>query len=168
MSQVDITDYDQLLDEVDLLRNQLATISLAMHGANDGLWDWNLETDEVYYSPRWLSMLGYEDSELAQTLDTWKRLVHIDDQDRVLNLVDEYLKGKTDCFEVEMRMHHKDGHDVFILSRAVSVCRESDKKPVRLVGTHFDITQRKKAEAFDQKNADILKMIARGRPASEI
>ena len=64
----------------DLSENE-ERFSLAMRGANDGLWDWNLETDEVYYSPRWINMLGYEENELGATIDTWKELVHPDDHD---------------------------------------------------------------------------------------
>ena len=142
--------------------------SLAMRGANDGLWDWNLETDVVYYSPRWKNMLGYETNEIDNNLNTWERLVHPDDRDIILEKVQEYVKGKTDSFEAEMRMKHKDGHEVFVLSRAFAVNRKSDGKAVRLVGTHVDITDRKQAELFDEKNAEILEMIATGKPASSI
>ncbi|NEZ61362.1 EAL domain-containing protein [Leptolyngbyaceae cyanobacterium CCMR0082] len=142
--------------------------SLAMHGANDGLWDWNLETNEVYYSPRWKNMLGYQNDELTNDLNAWQNLVHPDDKDRVLTMVQDYLVGKVDSFDVEMRMQHKAGHEIFVLSRAFLVHRSSDGKAVRLVGTHVDITTRKKTEVFDDKNAEILEMIATGKPASEI
>ncbi|MBE9032505.1 EAL domain-containing protein [filamentous cyanobacterium LEGE 11480] len=142
--------------------------SLAMRGANDGLWDWNLETNEVYYSPRWKHMLGYANDELTDDLSTWQNLVHPDDQAAVLKLVQDYLVGKVHAFDVEMRMQHKAGHTVFVLSRAFLVHRDSDGKAVRLVGTHVDITARKQAEAFDDKNTEILEMIATGKPASEI
>ena len=142
--------------------------SLAMRGANDGLWDWNLETNEVYYSPRWKSMLGYENDELIDDLNTWETLVHPDDKVRIIKTVRDYIVGQADSFDVEMRMQHKAGHEVFVLSRAFLVHRESDRKAIRLVGTHVDITARKKAEAFDDKNAEILEMIATGQPASSI
>jgi|CXWL01.1.fsa_nt_gi diguanylate cyclase (GGDEF)-like protein/PAS domain S-box-containing protein len=176
----------QLLEEIQRLHTELAAVnlmtekrttalyiseerfSLAMRGANDGLWDWNLETDEVYYSPRWKSMLGYGENELDNDLNTWANLVHPDDKDIVLEKVQKYLVGEADSFEVEMRMRHKDGHEVYVLSRAFLVIRESDGKPVRLVGTHVDISERKTAEVFDSKNAEILEMIAIGRPASNI
>ncbi len=176
----------QLLEEIQRLHTELAAVnlmtekrttelyiseerfSLAMRGANDGLWDWNLETDEVYYSPRWKSMLGYGEKELDNDLNTWANLVHPDDKDRVLEKVQKYLVGRADSFDVEMRMRHKDGHEVFVLSRAFLVIRESDGKPTRLVGTHVDMTERKTAEVFDRKNAEILEMIAIGRPASDI
>lgn len=176
----------QLLEEIQRLHTELAAVnlmteerttalyiseerfSLAMRGANDGLWDWNLESDEVYYSPRWKSMLGYGENELDNDLNTWANLVHPDDKDRVLEKVQDYLVGQADSFEVEMRMHHKKGHEVYVLSRAFLVIRESDGKPARLVGTHVDITERKLAEVFDNKNAEILEMIAIGRSASDI
>ena len=139
-----------------------------MQGANDGLWDWNLDTDEVYYSPRWKSMLGYEPDELEHTFSVWASLVHRDDKADVLAQVWDYIFGESDSFEVEMRMRHKQGHDVFVLSRAFLVHHPTESRAVRLVGTHVDITARKKAEIFSTKNAEILEMIASGRPASDI
>ena len=150
------------------LRQSEERFSLAMRGANDGLWDWNLETDEVYYSPRWKSMLGYGDDELTNDLSTWKNLVHPEDQEMVLKMVQEYLTSAIKSFEVEMRMQHKQGHEVFVLSRAFLVHRDSDRKAIRLVGTHVDITAIKKAEEFDNKQAKIMEMIATGKPASKI
>ena len=158
------------------LRRSEERLSLAMRGANYGLWDWNLQTDEVYYSPRWMSMLGYEEGELDNTLETWASLVHPDDKGSVLEQVEAYSSGKADSFEVEMRMSHKDGHEIFVLSRAFLVTASpddatdnaTDGKPIRLVGTHVDITERKKAESFDERSAEILEMIAIGRPASQI
>ena len=80
----------------------------------------------------------------------------------------DYFDGRKDSFEVEMRMRHKDGHEVFVLSRAFLVTRALDNKPLRLIGTHVDITERKKAETFDNQYAEILEMIAIGRPAPDI
>ncbi|MFO1289869.1 MAG: EAL domain-containing protein [Nitrosomonas sp.] len=185
MSKIQQTN-SELLEEIQRLRAELAAVkwmtekraqelymseerfSLAMRGANDGLWDWNLETDEIYYSPRWKSMLGYEAHQFANNLDTWASLVHPDDKAIALAKTQEYLAGRTSSLEIEMRMRHKAGHDVFVLSRGFLVRRDSDGKPIRLVGTHVDITERKKSEAFNNQHAEILEMIAVGRPASEI
>ena len=142
--------------------------SLAMRGADDGLWDWDLEANEVYYSPRWKSMLGYGEDELDHKLSTWETLVHPDDKEGVLEKIQDYISGNTDSFEVEMRMSHKNGRIIFVLSRAFLVTRESDNKPIRLVGTHIDITERKKSETFNDKNAQVLEMIAIGRTAPEV
>ncbi|MCW8327377.1 EAL domain-containing protein [Photobacterium sp. SDRW27] len=176
----------QLLDEIAKLRAELTAVHLtkeertaelynseqrfamAMRSANDGLWDWDLQTDEVYYSPRWKSMLGYEEHELDHMLSTWEAIVHPDDRVRVLQKAQDYLSGIVTSFEVEMRMRHKDGHYLFIRSRAFQVKCNATDNPHRLIGTHVDITQRKKAEILDKRNAKILEMIAKGNPASEI
>lgn len=135
---------------------------------NDGLWDWDLETDEVYYSPRWKQMLGYGDSELKNNIETWSNLVHVDDKEAVLNKVQDCISGQTEAFEVEMRMLHKDGHEVFVLSRASFVNQLVDGQPARLVGIHVDITESKRTKAFDDDNAKIMKMIAFGKSAPDI
>ena len=140
---LDVTDR---IKDREALKESEQRFQLAMEGANDGLWDWNLLTDEVYYSPRWFSMLGYEADAFPPVLDTWSRLVYPDDKERALQRVQDYLEGRADDVEMEIRMKHRDGHDVIVLSRAIKVNRELDGKPVRLVGTHVDITQRKQAE----------------------
>lgn len=142
--------------------------SLAMRGTDTGLWDWNLETDDVYYSPRWKSMLGYPQDELDGTLATWERLVHPGDKDRVLTSIQEHLSTQATSFEFEMRMTHKNGHIVFVLSRVFLIVNESNNKPTRLVGTHVDISDQKRSELFNDKNSQILEMIAIGRPALEV
>jgi PAS domain S-box-containing protein len=128
---------------------------LAMLGANDGLWDWNLLTDRVYYSPRWKSMLGYAEEELESHLDTWKRVVHPEDLERSLYSISDFLEGRADKYELEFRLQHKDGHYSDILSRATLV-RGADGKPLRLVGTHVDITERKQSEEKLRKSEQQL------------
>lgn len=118
---------------------------LAMLGANDGIWDRNLLTDEVYYSPRWKEMLGYREDELENRLDTWTELMHPDDRETALARVQEFLEGRTDTFEVEFRMQHREGHYISILSRAL-LSRDDQGRGVRLVGTHVDITRQRRAE----------------------
>lgn len=123
-------------------------LSHALQGANDGLWDWNLETGEVYYSPRWKDMLGYAESELDGELEIWARLVHPLDKNEALTRVADYLAGKIPRYEIEFRMRHKDGRWIDILSRAM-LARDAEGNPTRprrLVGTHVDITRRKEAE----------------------
>lgn len=117
---------------------------LAMRGANDGVWDWNLTTNETYLSPRWKSMLGYGDDELDNYRDAWSRLVHPDDKAAALANLRETLEG-AGKFDIEFRMRHKDGHYVDILSRAFLVLDEQGKV-VRLVGTHVDISEHKRVE----------------------
>jgi PAS domain S-box-containing protein len=131
------------------LRRSEERFQLAMQGSNDGLWDWNLRTNEVYFSPRWKAMLGYAEDELANYFTTITDLIHPDDRERKTQLISEFLNGRVPRFEIEFRMHHKDGQVVYILSRAMLI-RDEAGAPVRLVGTQVDITERKKAEAAIQ------------------
>lgn len=141
--------------------------SFVMQGTNDGLWDWDVISNNVYYSPRWKNMLGYHEDELLPHIDTWKQLVFEDDQEKWLTTLNHYLSGEDTIFEIEIRMRHKSGHCVFVLSRGVKVLDEN-KQPIRVIGTHVDISERKKSEAFDKQHTRILEMIAVGCPASDI
>ena len=120
-------------------------LSLAMKGANDGLWDWDIANEKMYYSPRWKSMLGYKEDELTNSFATWERLVHPDDLAPAVAKIHSFMESKTKHYEAEFRMRHKNGSYVNILSRAFVV--ESEEGEItRLVGTHVDITARKKSE----------------------
>lgn len=122
------------------LRQSEQRFELAMRAANDGLWDWNLINNEVYLSPRWKSMLGYSDDELQNSFATWEELVHPDDRQQTLTLIEKTLANHGQGFNSEFRMRHKDGHWVQVLSRATLVS-DSSGKPIRFVGTHVDITE---------------------------
>ncbi len=117
---------------------------LAMKGASDGLWDWNLVTGEVYYSPRWAYMLGYDTEELEPTVETFRRLVHPDDLDQVRAAEASCLSGRTDRYQTEFRMLHRDSIYITILSRAFLV-RDEAGNPIRITGTHVDISEREYA-----------------------
>jgi diguanylate cyclase (GGDEF)-like protein/PAS domain S-box-containing protein len=135
----------ELIIEKEKAEENEERFSLAMQGANDGLWDWDLKTDKVYYSPRWKSMLGYTEDEIKDDLSEGRRLLHPDDEDKVFSEVDAFIKGKIETYEVELRMQHKVGHYINILSRAFAV-KDKNNDVIRLVGTHVDITSRKKVE----------------------
>jgi PAS domain S-box-containing protein len=138
------------------LRKSEERFSLAMRGANDGLWDWDVRTGEVYYSPRWKGMLGYANDEIEPAFSAWERLVHPDDKPAAMKGVETFLSGALDKFEIEFRMRHKDGHYVDVLSRAFGV-REAPGGPVvRIVGTHVDITGRKRAEGEIRRQNEYL------------
>lgn len=122
-----------------------ARLAYALREANDGLWDWDLTNDQVYYSPRWKALLGYADHELANHLSTWEQLTDPADRERVLHAASAYVAGLESRFEVDFRMRHKEGHWVEVLSCA-SLVRDARGRPWRLVGTHLDITARKRAE----------------------
>jgi PAS domain S-box-containing protein len=121
-------------------------LRLAFAGAQEGVWDWNLETGAVVYSPHWKAMLGYADHEIAPHGSEWERLLHPDDRRRADELNESLARGAL-TYEGEFRLRHKDGHYIDVLSRGFPVRREPGGPVIRIVGTHFDLTERKRREA---------------------
>jgi PAS domain S-box-containing protein len=128
------------------LRESEERLTLAFAGAQEGIWDWNLETNAVVYSSRWKQMLGYSNEEIEPHVSAWERLVHPDDR-RAAERADESVARGRPTYEAEFRLRHKDGHYVHVLSRGFPVRREPGGPVVRIVGTHFDLTDRQKREA---------------------
>ncbi len=151
---IDATARVQALEElartVDVLREREERLGLVLRGTNDGVWDWNVETGQVYYSPRWKEMLGYADDEIANTFDAWRALIHPDDSAQAVGAVEAYLAGASPHFWLEHRLRHKDGSYRWILARGAAVRNEAGR-PTRMVGSHTDITTRKLAEASLQR-----------------
>jgi PAS domain S-box-containing protein len=123
------------------LRQSEERLRLAFAGAQEGVWDWNLETNAVAYSPRWSQMLGYREDEIEPHISAWERLVHPDDRARADRANESVSRGDS-TYEAEFRLRHKDGHYVHVLSRGFAVRREPGGPVVRIVGTHFDLTER--------------------------
>jgi PAS domain S-box-containing protein len=128
------------------LRESEERLTLAFAGAQEGVWDWNLETGAVVYSPRWKQMLGYDDHEIEPHVSAWERLLHPDDRERANEVNESVMRGAL-TYEGEFRLRHRDGHYIQVLSRGFPVRREPGGPPVRIVGTHFDLTERKQADA---------------------
>lgn len=128
------------------LRESEERYALATRGANDGLWDWNLETNEIYFSTRWKTMLGYEEHQIENTVEAWFNLVHPQDIDRLKAAIALHLQGQTPHLEHEHRMLHRNGSYRWMLSRGLAV-RNHDRQPHRLAGSQADITVTKTTEA---------------------
>ena len=128
------------------LRESEERLTLAFAGAQEGIWDWNLDTNAVVYSPRWKQMLGYADEEIEPHISAWERLVHPDDRAAAERANESVARGQP-TYEAEFRLRHKDGHYVHVLSRGFPVRRDPGGPVVRIVGTHFDLTERQKSEA---------------------
>lgn len=127
------------------LRQNEERFNLAMKVVHEGIWDSNLETNAVFYSPGYIRMLGYTEDEIEPNVSAWNRLMHPDDWPRANQHLEAVLRGERK-YEIEFRLRHKDGHYVDILSRGYPVRREPNGPIVRIVGTHFDITERKQVE----------------------
>ncbi len=127
------------------LRASEERYALAERGSNDGLWDWNLKSNEVYFSIRWKSMLGLEDSEVENSPEEWLNRVHPEDIERVKAQIAAHLEGLTPHFESEHRMLHRDGTYRWMLSRGIAI-RDADGKASRMAGSETDISGHKLAE----------------------
>jgi PAS domain S-box-containing protein len=148
----DITERKKSEEE---LRKSQEQYALAAEGANDGLWDWDIVTDEIYYSPRWKSMIGYEINELTNGFVDWENLIHPDDHDYAVTALDNYLTGKADAYDVEIRLRHKNGTWRWIQDRGKAL-RDANGKAIRMAGSHSDITDRKLAEESIRRRNEYL------------
>ena len=130
----------------------------ALEGAGDGVWDWDIKTQQVFFSSRWKNMLGYDDHEIANKREAWISLIHQDDLSLVLDGLDSYLNKKLDHYEIEYRLLCKDNSWKWVLSRGMVVEWDENGSPKRMVGTHTDISERKKSEEtiWKQANFDTL------------
>ncbi len=135
---------NKMLDALEVVKNDLGEsqgrYALAAAGANDGLWDWNLERKTVYYSPRWYGLLG-QTVKQEDTLDQWLSRIHPDDRERVESHLHSHLEGHSRHFETEHRVLHQDGHYKLMLMRGKAIRNDFDQ-PIRMAGSLTDMSQR--------------------------
>ena len=124
----------------DALRISEERYQLAMDAASDGLWDWDVAHDTVYFSPRYLAMLGYQAGELMNNIKAWRRLLHPDDKQSAIQFLDQQLVGSDQAFQFVYRMRRKDGSFATVRSKGKVVFRDENGKPLRVLGTMVDIT----------------------------
>jgi PAS domain S-box-containing protein len=125
--------------------------ALAVRGANDGLWDWDLVTNQIYFSPRWKAMLGYEDHEIGNKLEEWIKRIHPDDSEKTMAALTAHLNGHTYYYESEQRLLHKDGSYRYFSIRGLAM-RDEAGKSYRIAGSQADITERKLIEKQSAQN----------------
>jgi len=136
---------ESLKSEEDKLRVSEERYALAVGGANDGIWDWDLDTGTIYFSPRWKSMLGYKDGEIGDQPEELFRRVHPEDLTKLKEDINLHLEGRTPHLQSEFRVNHKDGAYRWMLYRGLAV-NNNGSRPARLAGSQTDITDSKRTE----------------------
>ncbi|MCU0950487.1 MAG: ATP-binding protein [Burkholderiaceae bacterium] len=131
---------------VERLRRTEARWNFALEGSDVGVWDWDAATDRVYFSSRWKAMLGFAEHEIGDGLNEWSSRVHPEDSAHVYAALAPHLAGSTPLYASEHRLRCRDGSYKWILDRGKVVARDAQGKPLRVVGTHTDITDRRRAE----------------------
>ena len=138
------------------LKDSESRLSLALSGANQGTWDWDIKTGEVVLSERWVEMLGYEVGELAPNISTWESLLHPEDKDRVMQLLNRHFEDDAATYETEFRLKTRSGEWKWIDARGKVSSRDEDNRPLRMVGTHIDVNRRKQDEQMLRRYAGIV------------
>ncbi|HET6266119.1 MAG TPA: EAL domain-containing protein, partial [Acidobacteriota bacterium] len=128
------------------LRTSEQRYALVARAGNDGLWDWNLRTREVYFSPRWKSLLGYSEEEVSSDIEEWFKRIHPGDVDNLKAELNAHLESRTPHFENEHRMLHKNGVYRWMLCRGLAIRDNDSTRATRMAGSISDITERKVAE----------------------
>ena len=135
------------------LKKLTQRLDYALKGSTDGLWDWNIKTSEVYFSPQWKSMLGFSEDEISGSLKEWEDRIHPDDIKNVYKDLQKHMDAKSDRYVNEHRVLCKDGSYKWILDRGKIVEYDEDGKPSRMTGTHTDISKQKKfAQELNNQN----------------
>jgi PAS domain S-box-containing protein len=129
----------------------------ALEGSRDGVWDWNAQTNEVFFSRQWKAMLGFEEHEIGTTLDEWDKRLHPDDKESCYGDIERHFSGEMPFYQNEHRVLCKDGNYKWILDRGKVMEWMDDGKPLRVIGTHTDITDRKRTEEALRKSEEIFK-----------
>ena len=138
------------------LSDSQARTRLLIKAANLGLWDWDLLTNDVYFSPEWKRQLGYDESEVLNEYSEWKSRLHPDDVEATMAAVQGFLTERRSAYDIEFRLQHKDGSWRWILARA-DVVRDDTGRPIRMMGCHLDITDRRISEEAIHRSVSLLR-----------
>jgi PAS domain S-box-containing protein len=142
----------------ELLGNERRRLAAILEGTNAGTWEWNVQTGAAVFNERWAAIIGYRLEELAPvSIQTWQRFAHPDDLGESGLLLDRHLRGEFPFYEFEGRIKHKDGNWVWVLDRGRVVSRDETGAPLMMMGTHQDITRRKRREELQQRLADVTR-----------
>ncbi|MCQ8894277.1 MAG: PAS domain S-box protein [Methanolinea sp.] len=152
-----ITDITARKNAEEELRRSQEQLALAIEGSGAGLWDWKVQTGELTINEKWAGIVGYTLDELAPvSIKTWTRLAHPDDLEVSKSLLQKHFAREIPTYECEVRMRHRDGHWVWVLDRGKVTEWDGEGRPVRMTGTHLDITGRKQVEEELRESREIL------------
>ena len=139
-------DFTERKNEIQQLKESEQRLRLAMEGSNHGMWDWNIITGETYYSDSYKRMYGYFDEEMTNNISEWEKRIHPDDKEMIDKALHDHFNGPDAYHEVTYRLKDKWGNYRWVMARAIINDRDAEGKPVRMIGTHTDITEQKQKD----------------------
>lgn len=154
-----IQDVTERKKNEEFLRDSRFQIEMALKGANAAMWDWHIKTGATTFNDRWAGIVGYTLEELAPiSIQTWIDLCHPDDLARSNTLLQKHFAGETEYYECEARMKHKNGTWVWVIDRGRVMEWDAEGQPIRMFGTHLDITDRKREERYLQARLTLINL----------
>lgn len=154
--------FNDMAERIGQERSHLAEseerLKFALHGSNAGIWDWRIDSGHTYFSPRWKSLLGFDEHELLAHSEEWLKRVHPEDLARVMRLLNRHMSGESAFFESEHRLRRKDGDYIWVLERGVAL-RDTRGKPYRMVGALTDISQRMEIASALQRSEEAYRSV---------
>lgn len=139
----EVQDHTVLHGALEALRASEERLAYALDASNDGLWDWDVPSGQLFFNAAWARLLGYGPDELEPHIRTWARVIHPEDRERSEAALAEHIAGRTQGVAIDVRMQHRDGRWLWFHDRAKIVVRDANGSPRRIVGTHSDISARR-------------------------
>jgi len=141
--------------------------SFALDGAGDGVWDWKASTNSMFMSPRYKTMLGFgADEDMPASFGDWIERIHAEDLGSVMEQVNAYMEGRSSCYETEYRIRRKDGVYIWVLARGMGLSRDEAGRPTRMIGTHTETTERRRALAALQESESRFRAVVEESPVA--
>jgi PAS domain S-box-containing protein len=158
----DIHDLKQKEEELHLAETRW---QFALEGSNQGVWDWDVVSNQIFFSKHWKAMLGFKENEISDRYEEWLNRVHPDDLPMALAAVEKHQLGESKFFESEHRLQHRNGQYIWTYSRGMVINRDANGKPLRMIGTQADISNQHKLHEELKQHRDHLEMLVARRTA---